>query len=79
MITANMREAKTRLSELVSAVEQTGERVLICRDGKPVVETVRHRESVNRLTPNPALRVIFAPGYDPTEPAAEADWPEESR
>jgi len=33
----NMQEAKTRLSQLVAAVER-GETVLLCRDGEPVVE-----------------------------------------
>ena len=33
----NVHEAKTRLSALLAAVE-AGERVVIARDGKPVVE-----------------------------------------
>ncbi|NUN02693.1 MAG: type II toxin-antitoxin system Phd/YefM family antitoxin [Bryobacteraceae bacterium] len=38
MITINMHEAKTRLSALVKKVEQEGQTVTICRDGKPVAE-----------------------------------------
>ncbi|PYV04352.1 MAG: antitoxin, partial [Acidobacteria bacterium] len=34
MITVNMHEAKTRLSELVKAVEERNEIVVLCRDGR---------------------------------------------
>jgi prevent-host-death family protein len=40
MVQVNMHEAKTRLSQLVELVEG-GERVVIARDGTPVVELVR--------------------------------------
>lgn len=80
MITANMHEAKTRLSELVAAVER-GETVIIQRRGKPVAEIHPYRApdkaSIRRLTPHPELRVTFSPGYDPTEPLQPdelADW-----
>ena len=36
MITVNMHEAKTRLSELVKAVEERNEIVVLCRDGREV-------------------------------------------
>jgi prevent-host-death family protein len=39
MKTANMHEAKTRLSELVEAATR-GEDVVICKAGKPVVRLV---------------------------------------
>lgn len=35
----NIHEAKTQFSKLVAAVER-GEKVTICRDGKPVMECV---------------------------------------
>ncbi|MFO1209122.1 MAG: type II toxin-antitoxin system prevent-host-death family antitoxin [Amaricoccus sp.] len=35
----NIHEAKTHFSKLVAAVE-AGERVVICRDGKPIAEVV---------------------------------------
>ena len=41
----NIHEAKTTLSQLVEAVE-AGERVVIARAGKPVVELVRLREAM---------------------------------
>ena len=55
MITANMHEAKSRLSALVKAVEEDGETVILCRNGKEVAEIVRRRpnpsKSVRRLVP----------------------------
>ena len=41
----NIHEAKTTLSQLVEAAE-AGERVVIARAGKPVVELVRLRQAV---------------------------------
>jgi antitoxin (DNA-binding transcriptional repressor) of toxin-antitoxin stability system len=82
MITANMHEAKTRLSELVRAVEEDGEVVIIQRNGKPVAEiraTKAGRINRMRIKPDPALRVQLAPGYDPAEPLSEDEWPEECR
>lgn len=83
MITVNMHEAKTRLSELVKAVEERGVTVILQRHGKPVAEIRHYRPESNpnfdRLRSDPALRVSFAPGYDPTEPATEDEWPEECR
>jgi prevent-host-death family protein len=40
----NIHEAKTRLSELIVAVE-AGEEVVIARAGKPVVRLVQEREA----------------------------------
>ena len=83
MITANMHEAKSRLSELVKAVEERDEIVILQRQGKPVAEIHRYRppqlQPVRRLSPDPALKVLFAPGYRPDEPASEEEWPEASR
>lgn len=83
MITVNMHEAKTRLSKLVKAVEQEGQIVVLQRNGRPVAEihqcTPASREPIRRLKPSAALKVAFAPGYDPTEKASEEDWPENCR
>jgi antitoxin (DNA-binding transcriptional repressor) of toxin-antitoxin stability system len=38
MITVSMHDAKTRLSELVKAVEERNETVVLCRDGREVAE-----------------------------------------
>ena len=82
MITVNMHDAKTRLSELVKAVEERNETVVLCRDGEEVAEIRRRakrRRPVRDLTPDPRLRVKFAPGYDPTEPLSEDEWPADLR
>jgi antitoxin (DNA-binding transcriptional repressor) of toxin-antitoxin stability system len=82
MITVNMHEAKTRLSELVKAVEERGETVILCRDGTEVAEIRRRakgRRTLRDLTPDPRLRAEFAPGYDPTEPLSPEEWPDDLR
>jgi antitoxin (DNA-binding transcriptional repressor) of toxin-antitoxin stability system len=81
MITVNMHEAKTRLSELVKAVEERDETVVLCRDGRPIAE-IRRRPARRRariLRPDPRFRVEFAPGYDPAEPLRDDEWPGDSR
>ena len=81
MITVNMHEAKTRLSELVRAVEERNETVVLCRDGREVAEIRRRsrRRRVRDLNPDPRLRTVSAPGYRPTEPLTEDDWPDTLR
>lgn len=82
MITVNMHEAKTRLSELVKAVEERNETVVLCRDGREVAE-IRRRRGKRRhgrdLSPDPRFHVELAPGYQPTEPLGEDEWPEDGR
>lgn len=84
MITVNMHEAKSRLSALVKAVEERGETVVLQRNGQPVAEIHRYVAPAaapirRNLTPDPRLRPILAPGYDPAEPLSEEEWPEECR
>jgi antitoxin (DNA-binding transcriptional repressor) of toxin-antitoxin stability system len=81
VITVNMHEAKTRLSELVKAVEERNETVVLCRDGREVAEIRRRvkRGSRRNLTPDPRFRVELAPGYRPTEPLTEDEWPDRLR
>jgi antitoxin (DNA-binding transcriptional repressor) of toxin-antitoxin stability system len=81
MITVNMHEAKTRLSELVKAVEERNETVVLCRDGREVAEIRRRspRRRVRTLTPYPRFHVEYAPGYDPAEPLADDEWPDTLR
>jgi prevent-host-death family protein len=82
MISANMHEAKSRLSELVKAVEETGEIVVLQRNGKPVAEIRPYLppKKIRRdLRPEPSLRPILAPGYDPAEPLSDDEWPEDCR
>ena len=64
----NIHEAKTTLSQLVEAAE-AGERVVIARAGKPVVELVRLREAAPGIrlgglrgkVPEPLLNEVAAP------------------
>lgn len=80
MITVNMHEAKTRLSELVKAVEDRNEIVVLCRDGRAVAEIRRvRRRTVRDLTPDPRFRVDPAPGYHPDEPLTDDEWPDALR
>jgi len=82
MITVNMHEAKSRLSELVKAVENSNETVILCRDGRQVAEIrriTRRRTALRDLTPDPLLRVELAPGYNPAEPLSSQEWPAELR
>jgi antitoxin (DNA-binding transcriptional repressor) of toxin-antitoxin stability system len=79
MRTVNMHEAKTRLSELVRAVEERNEVIVLCRDGIEVAEIRRRvpRRRVRTLTPAKRFRVEYGRGYRPTEPLAADEWPEE--
>ncbi len=81
MITVNMHDAKTRLSELVKAVEERNETVVLCRNGRAVAEIRRRvtRRAVRKLTPDARFRVQLARGYRPDEPLTEDEWPETSR
>jgi antitoxin (DNA-binding transcriptional repressor) of toxin-antitoxin stability system len=83
MITVNMHQAKSRLSQLVKAIEEDGEIVILQRNGHPVAEIHRYipqpAKMIRRLTPDPALRVVLAAGYDPAEQATEDEWPEDCR
>ena len=81
MIRVNMHEAKTRLSELVKAVEEKNETVLLQRHGTPVAEIrriqSRAKPKVDRLKTDPKLKVTFAKGYHPAEPLQPdevAEW-----
>jgi antitoxin (DNA-binding transcriptional repressor) of toxin-antitoxin stability system len=77
MITVNMHEAKSRLSELVKAVEEKNEVVILCRDGHAVAELRRRVKGrrVRNLKPDPKFRVELTPGYNPAEPLSKDEWP----
>ena len=73
----NVHEAKTKLSALLAEIERTGEKVLICRNGKPIADLLPHRKR-NRLEPHPLMGQIRI-NYDPAEPLSEDEWPEAIR
>lgn len=74
MQTLNIHEAKTKLSAVLSELEEKGETFVICRNGKPVAELIPYRHR-NRLRPHPVLSVISI-GYDPVEDLSEEEWGE---
>jgi antitoxin (DNA-binding transcriptional repressor) of toxin-antitoxin stability system len=79
MITVNIHEAKTNLSALLAAVEQRGEIVVICRNGKPVAQMNAPDDAsrVNPVKADPALHVLLH--CDPTKPMTDEEWPSEAR
>lgn len=80
MTTVNVQEAAASFPTLLAAVEEKGETVVICREGKPIAElkAAAQHPKVDRLKPNPDLKPI-AINYDPTEPLSEDEWPSEFR
>lgn len=82
MIAVNMREAKSRLPELVKAVEAGGEIVLIQRNGIPIAEirALSAAAPLDRTQIAPIPRCVWlVAGHDPAEPLNEDEWPSELR
>ena len=77
----NIYEAKTHLSEVIQQVCETGEPYTICKNNKPVVDVVVHREMPKEFDPlkqDPALVGTAAYLCDPLG-STEDLWPEEYR
>jgi prevent-host-death family protein len=73
MRTVNVHEAKTTLSALLVEVEERGEVVVICRNGRPVAELRAVPRRSTRLVPDPeASRITFLD--DPLAPVPPEDW-----
>jgi antitoxin (DNA-binding transcriptional repressor) of toxin-antitoxin stability system len=81
MIQVNTHEAKTRLSALLAAVEETGETVMICRNQKPVAELRPIQTTGKAFLPlHPDLQPVFvSPDFDPAAEVSVEDWPEIAR
>jgi prevent-host-death family protein len=78
MITVNTHEAKTTLSSLLAAVEEKGENVIICRNGKPVARLIpASTGQVDHFRTDPRLSGKFL--EDPVAGVPEEAWPEENR
>ena len=77
MKTVNVHDAKTNFSKLLAQVEEDGNPVVICRNGKPIADLVPHKRK-SRVTPHPTLTKIKI-NYDPTEPLTEEEWPASAR
>ena len=71
-------EAKAHLSRILAEVEKTGQTITICRNKKPVVDLVPHRQLTDPLRQDPALRGARFRG-DPCRLVDEEDWPAELR
>ncbi len=70
----NIHEAKTKLSSVLMQIEKTGERVVICRNGKPVAELGPIQNYVgDRLSKHPEMSKITI-HYDPTEDLTGDEW-----
>ena len=75
MIWVNTLDAKSRLSELLKGVEERGEHVIVCRNGKPVAELRPISKVVDPLAKHPELGgIILHDGWD--APLDPADWPD---
>lgn len=77
MKTVNVHEAKTGFSGLLAEIEQRGERIVICRNGKPVADLVPH-QGVDRSKPDAKLGRIKIK-FDPTEELSSEDWPADTQ
>jgi prevent-host-death family protein len=75
MKSVNVHEAKTQFSALLNELEQGSERIVICRNGKPVADLVPHSAEIS-MEADPELGKITM-RYDPTEPLSEEEWPAE--
>ena len=71
MTQVSIHEAKTKLSALIAQEERLGEKVIICRYGRPVAELVPIQRG-RRTCCDPELSKIVIKG-DLTEPT-EAEW-----
>jgi len=75
MITVNMHQAKSSLSQLVQAVEERGEEVVLCRNGRPVARLVPHAgAAVDHFRYDPRLAGVIL--EDPVAPLPPEAWPE---
>jgi antitoxin (DNA-binding transcriptional repressor) of toxin-antitoxin stability system len=75
MKTVSIHDIETQLLSMLLEIEKKGERVVVYRDGVPIVDLIPHRRK-SRLTPHPLISQISI-NYDPTEPLTADEWPEE--
>ena len=77
----NIYEARTRFSELVKRVEETGEAITVCRKNKPVVDLVVHRGVPDGFDPLVQDRSLKGSAKYIGDPLASTEdlWPEAQR
>lgn len=75
MRAVNVHQAKSTLSALLAAVEEKGEVILICRNGKPVAElrSVERTKKKRNLEPHPVYGNYVVPD-DIMEPCGDELW-----
>ena len=71
----NIYEVKAHLSKIIRKVQETGEVITICKNGKPVVDLVQHRPAGDPLKADPELLGAVYHG-DPCAGVGKEDWPE---
>ena len=74
----NIYDAKAHLSKIINRVQETGESVTICKNGKPVVDLIRHPLERDPLKVDAKLLGAVYDGNPCAEATAE-DWPESLR
>jgi len=75
MITVNIHQAKSSLSQLVQAVEERGEEVVVCRNGRPVARLVPHAGGgIDHFRRDPRLAGVLL--EDPVAPLPPDAWPD---
>jgi antitoxin (DNA-binding transcriptional repressor) of toxin-antitoxin stability system len=72
MKSVNIHEAKTNLSSILTEIETSNKKYLICRNGKPVAEIVPLKKK-NRLKVNTFLSQVTVK-CDLTKPLTEEVW-----
>ena len=78
MIIINTHAAKTELSKLLVLVEEKGETVQICRNGKPIAQLTPVAKAKDPLKMHPKLKKVKL-NYDVMSQLSGEEWPEENR
>ncbi len=78
MIIVNTHKAKTNLSMLLALIEEKGEIVHICRNGKPIAELRPVASAHDPLKMDPQLQKVVY-NESPSSPLSENDWPGDRR
>ena len=78
IISVNTHEAKSRLSMLLREVEEHGQLVRVCRNGKPIAELRPLPITLDPLAPHPELAALHV-ADDAFSPLTDDEWPQEHR
>ena len=77
----NIYEAKTHLSEVIKQVCETGESYTVCKNNKPVVDIVVHRDVSSKFDPLKQDPELVGTAVYLSDPLGSTEdlWPEEYR